>query len=73
MVSSLTPSLKLILLLLNVFEILEDDFLDFSPISWRHIVGIGFFEIEIFPIQPIFTFLLALATVDMSRLLPSFA
>jgi hypothetical protein len=48
---------------------LEDDFLDFPPISWRQIIGVGFLEIEIFAIQPIFTFLLALATVDMSRLI----
>jgi hypothetical protein len=56
-------------LLLNVFEMLENDFLDFTPISWGQIVGVGFFEIEIFAIQPIFTFLLSLATVDMSRLI----
>jgi hypothetical protein len=68
MVSSQTPPLKLVPLVLNVFEMLEDDFLDFPPISWRQIVGMGLFEIEIFPIQPIFTFLLSFATMDMSWL-----
>jgi hypothetical protein len=47
----------------------EGDFLDFPPISWGHIVGVGFFEIEIFAIEPVFTLFLALATVDMSRLI----
>jgi len=69
MVSSPTLPLEFIPLLLNVFKMFEDDFLDFPPISWRHIVGVGFFEIEIFPIQPIFTFSLSLPTVDMSRLI----
>ena len=32
-VSSQTPPLKLIPLLLNVFEVFEDDFLDFTPIA----------------------------------------
>jgi hypothetical protein len=33
MLSSQTPPLKLIPLLLNVFEMVEDDFLDFPPIA----------------------------------------
>jgi hypothetical protein len=69
MVSSQTPPLKFIPLLLNVFEMIEDDFLDFPPIARRQIVGVGFFKIEILAIKPVFTLFLALATVDMSRLI----
>jgi hypothetical protein len=46
---------------------LEDYLLDLSFVAGRHVVAIGFFQIKILSIQPVFTFLLSLSTMDVNR------